>query len=165
MKPKTPRPTSSFSWRSCRKNEMRIPLPSQRRRARIEIVPLIDIVFFLLATFVMVSMSMIKNRAIPVNLPAAATAAPEERKAFVTLTVSEEGFLYLNKEQISLEDLPARLRTLKSSDPELKVFIHGDQKASFGAAVRILDEVRKQGISKVAIQTTAPSAEPRETRS
>jgi len=133
---------------------MRIRLPNTRRRARIEIIPLIDIVFFLLATFVMVSLSMIKNQAIPVNLPGAATSAPQERKASIALSVTEDGLIYLDKEQIAFGELPARLSKLKSADPDLKIFIHGDEKASFGSAIEVLDEIRKQGITKVAIQTT-----------
>ncbi len=54
-----------------------IPSPRSKKRARIEIIPLIDIIFFLLATFVMVSLSMVKNKAIPVNLPPASTGAPQ----------------------------------------------------------------------------------------
>ena len=132
---------------------MRIPRVTQRKRARIEIVPLIDIVFFLLATFVMVSLSMVKNNGIAVNLPVAATSSAQERKAVSTVTVTEDGMVYLGKEKISITDLTSRLKALKESDPELKVFIHGDEKASFGGAVKVLDEVRKLGISKVAIQT------------
>ncbi len=139
---------------------MKIPSPSHRKRARIEIIPLIDIVFFLLATFVMVSLSMIKNQGIAVNLPSAATSTAQERKVFTTLTVTEEGFLYLDKEKIPLSDLAGRLKQLKASDPELKVFIHGDEKANFGSAVKVLDEVRKQGITKVALQTGQEPAKP-----
>lgn len=139
---------------------MKIPSPSHRKRARIEIIPLIDIVFFLLATFVMVSLSMIKNQGIAVNLPTASTSTPQERKIFTTLTVTEEGFLYLDKEKIPLSDLAGRLKQLKASDPELKVFIHGDEKANFGSAVKVLDEVRKQGITKVALQTGQEPAKP-----
>jgi biopolymer transport protein ExbD len=134
---------------------MKIPSPQNRRRARIEIIPLIDIVFFLLATFVMVSMSMIKNKAIPVNLPTAVTSVAEERKVYVTVTVTEEGDLYLDKEKISLEELPGRLKKFKETEPDLKVFIHGDERANFGSAIQVLDEVRKMGIVKVAIQTTS----------
>ena len=78
---------------------MRIPpLQATRRRARIEIVPLIDIIFFLLATFVMVSLSMIKNRGVPVNLPTAASAVAQERKSYVAVTVTEPGDVYLDKQ-------------------------------------------------------------------
>ena len=138
---------------------MRIPLPNARRRARIEIIPLIDIVFFLLATFVMVSLSMIKNQAIAVNLPRATTSSPQERKTSAALSVTADGLIYLDKEQIALEDLPARLSRLKSTEPDLKIFIHGDEKASFGSAIEVLDEVRKQGIIKVAIQTVKKQEE------
>ena len=58
---------------------MRIPSPTVARRARIEIIPLIDIMFFLLATFVMVSLSMVKNQGIPIRLPVATTSAPQDR--------------------------------------------------------------------------------------
>ncbi len=135
---------------------MKIPV-HQRRRARIEIIPLIDIMFFLLATFVMVSLSMVKNTGIAVNLPVASTGAAQDRKVLTTLTVTEEGFLYIDKEKITLEALPARLKALKEADPDVKVFINGDENASFGGAVKVLDEVRKLGIAKVAVQTSAPS--------
>lgn len=133
---------------------MRILLPYSRRRARIEIIPLIDIVFFLLATFVMVSLSMIKNQAISVNLPQAVTSAPQARKDSIALSVTEDGLIYLDKKRVTFRELPARLREFKSKQPDLKIFIHGDEKASFGTAIEVLDEVRRQGITKVAIQTT-----------
>lgn len=132
---------------------MRIPAPFGRKKARIEIIPLIDVVFFLLATFVMVSLSMVKNEGIAVNLPAAATSSAQDRKTSVTITVAEDGSLYLNQEKIGESELRGKLEVLRSGDPELKVFINGDEAADFGAAVRALDEVRKMGITKVAIQT------------
>ncbi len=141
---------------------MRISPPHARRRARIEIIPLIDIVFFLLATFVMVSVSMVKNQAISVNLPAVTTSAPHDRKTSVALSVTEDGLIYLGKEELTLEELPSHLGRLKSAEPDLKVFIHGDEKANFGTAIEVLDEVRKQGIVKVAIQTTGKRDEAKE---
>jgi biopolymer transport protein ExbD len=132
---------------------MRIPSPRNVRKARIEIIPLIDIIFFLLATFVMVSLSMIKNRGIPVNLPAASSATAQERKDYTAITVTAEGDLYFNKEAMSLEGIVERLRILKLNEGDPRVFIHGDSKAEFGAAVAVLDEIRQLGIAKVAIET------------
>ena len=132
---------------------MRIPLPVARRRARIEIVPLIDVIFFLLATFMVVSVSMVKNRGVPVHLPAAATAVPQERHAYVTITVTERGDLYLDQQRVSVSDLAGRLGALKAANPKLQVVIHGDEKAAFGHAVRVLDEVRRLGIARVLIRT------------
>lgn len=133
---------------------MRIPSRQGRRRARIEIIPLIDIMFFLLATFVMVSLSMIKNKGIPVHLPVAASAALQERKStYATITITEEGEIYLDKESLGLKKLSSRLAQMKRSEPDLRVFINGDERAPFGSVTQVLDEVRLLGITKVAIQT------------
>lgn len=132
---------------------MKIPLPTTRRKARIEIIPLIDVIFFLLATFVMVSLSMVKNQGISVNLPSAATATPQERERAVTITITRSGDVYLNQEKIAPDLLPQRLKQLQTENPDMRVFINGDKEAYFGNAVQILDEVRSSGITKVAIQT------------
>ena len=133
---------------------MRIPLPVAKRKARIEIVPLIDIVFFLLATFVMVSLSMVRNQGLPVNLPKAAASAPSEgRQEAVVVGVTKGGDFFVNKNVLSFEALSAKLSKLKSSEPDLKVLVQGDEQASFGDAIKVLDEARRLGITKVTIQT------------
>lgn len=130
-----------------------LPSPRGKTRPRLEIIPFIDVMFFLLATFMMVSLSMIKNEGVPVNLPSAATSAAEERRSSTTVTVTESGDIYLDKEMLSLEGLKGELRKLKAENSDLKVFINGDEKADFGRGIEILDEVRSIGIKKVAIQT------------
>ncbi|MDQ1273146.1 MAG: biopolymer transport protein ExbD [Planctomycetota bacterium] len=132
---------------------MKIPPLSTRRKARIEIIPLIDVIFFLLATFVMVSLSMVKNQGIRVNLPSAATGASQEREAAVTITITKTGDIYLNQVKLALDLLAQRLKQLKTENPDVRVFINGDKEAYFGNAIQILDEVRFSGITKVAIQT------------
>ena len=132
---------------------MQIPSPRANKKPRIEIIPLIDIIFFLLATFVMVSLSMVKNKGIAVNLPVAATSPPQDHKDSAVITVTKDGELFFNKEKITPELLQARLRELQRVQPDPKVFINGDEKAFFGQAVAVLDEVRKLGITKVAIET------------
>jgi biopolymer transport protein ExbD len=132
---------------------MDIPSPRARRRARIEIIPLIDIMFFLLATFVMVSLSMIRNQGINVNLPIASTSAPQDRKSFVSITVTEKGEFYWNKDAADLATVVSHLRQLKQTEADPKVFINGDAKAHFEDIVSVLDEARKVGITKVAIET------------
>lgn len=132
---------------------MKIPLPTTRRKARIEIIPLIDVIFFLLATFVMVSLSMVKNQGISVNLPSAATGTPQGREVAVTITITKSGDIYLNQEKLATGLLPRRLKQLKTENPDMRVFINGDKEAYFGNAIQILDEVRSSGITKVAIQT------------
>ncbi|MGH7739785.1 MAG: ExbD/TolR family protein [bacterium] len=133
---------------------MRIPASSTRRRARIEIIPLIDIMFFLLATFIMVSLSMIQNLGLPVNLPAAHTAKPDSTKPSATITVTRDGKIYWNKETVDLGTLGQKLKSLAASHQDAKVFIHGDKKADFGTVVQVLDQARQAGIHHTSIRTT-----------
>jgi len=135
---------------------MRVPLPTTKRRARIEIIPLIDIIFFLLATFVMISLSMVKNQGIAVHLPAAQTSTVQDINKIVTLTVSEQEKIYMDHDLVSLQEMSLRLKAMKAEDPDLKVLINGDEKATFGQAIGVLDEVRRLGISKVSIRTKNP---------
>jgi biopolymer transport protein ExbD len=127
------------------------------KRARIEIIPLIDIIFFLLATFVMVSLSMTKNQGVQVALPGAATASslsdPSEQDRTVTLSVNEKGEIFYNKDKVSIAQLPFKLQTLKTSMKDPRVVISGDANADFKLVVQVLDEVRKIGITKVGIST------------
>lgn len=128
-----------------------------RKRARIEIIPLIDIIFFLLATFIMVSLSMTKNQGVQVSLPTAGTAASlgdqQEMEKALTLSVNDKGDVFFNKEKITLAQLPMRLQTFKSTAKDPKVIVNSDAAADFKHVVAVLDEVRRIGITKVGINT------------
>jgi len=127
------------------------------KKARIEIIPLIDIIFFLLATFIMVSLSMTKNQGVQVALPTANTATSlgdqAEMEMALTLTVNEQGEVYFNKDKIALAQLPLKLQTYKALAKEPRVIINSDSGADFKHVVAVLDEVRKLGIAKVGINT------------
>ena len=129
----------------------------KRKSARIEIMPLIDIIFFLLATFIMVSLSMTKNQGVQVSLPGAASAQSlgdqQEMEKAVTLSVNEKGEIFFNKEKILISQLPLKLQTFKLTAKDPKVVINSDGAADFKFVVAVLDEVRKIGIAKVGIST------------
>jgi biopolymer transport protein ExbD len=132
-----------------------------RKKARIEIIPLIDVIFFLLATFVLFTLSLNRIQSVPVDLPFAAppdpTKAPPESKDLVTLQVSDQGNVYWNKELIDIDELPARLDTfIKGTDGGVdaaRVLVAGDDRAKWSITVKVLDEVRKARISKVSMET------------
>ncbi len=132
---------------------MQIPSPRSKRRARIEIIPLIDVMFFLLATFVMISLSMIKNLGMNVHLPVASTSVAQDLRNYVVITVTENGQYHWNKEDSTLPEIINKLKDLKLSNSETRIFINGDAKAHFENVVSVLDEVRKLGLAKVSIQT------------
>lgn len=127
------------------------------KRARIEIIPLIDIIFFLLATFIMVSLSMTKNQGVQVALPTAGSAASlgdnQEMEKAVTLSVNDKGDVFFNKEKITIAQLPLRLQTFKTTAKDPRVILNSDASADFKYVVAVLDEVRKIGIAKVGINT------------
>jgi biopolymer transport protein ExbD len=125
------------------------------KRARIEIIPLIDIIFFLLATFIMVSLSMSKNQGVQVSLPTAASAASlgDDTDKGVTLSVTDKGDVFFNKEKVTLAQLPLKLQVYKTASEDPKVIVNSDSGADFKHVVAVLDEVRKVGIGKVGINT------------
>ena len=136
---------------------MIVPSPRSKRKARIEIIPLIDIVFFLLATFVMVSLSMIKNQGVPVNLPSASTGASQAKGSeYTAITVTKEGEIFFNKKKVTMDELRKHLEALKRKEADPLILLNGDEKTALGSAVGVLDEARKVGIKKVAIVTKQP---------
>lgn len=122
-----------------------------KKHAKIEVVPLIDVVFFLLATFVMVSLSMTKNEGITVNNPAASTASPKDNKdATLTLSLAQTGEIFFNKEKINAAQLPLRLQNFKSANKDGQVVVNGDGEVPYKFIVTVLDEARKAGFTKIA---------------
>ena len=132
---------------------MEIPSLRARRRARIEIIPLIDVMFFLLATFVMVSLSMVQQRGITVNLPSASSATPLASAGHAVVTVTDADGLLFEREPVDLGELVVRLRAFAAGRSDPRVFVQGDAGAHLGPVMRVLDEARKLGITQVAIET------------
>ncbi|ACB75627.1 ExbD/TolR family protein [Opitutus terrae] len=125
-----------------------------KKKARIEIIPLIDVIFFLLATFVLFTLSLNKIQSVPVNLPVASTASSSKSDDdTVTLQISDQGTCYWNKELINLSEIRPRLAHYKTQVAVPRVLIAGDDKAKFGITVQALDEVRKADIQQVSVET------------
>jgi biopolymer transport protein ExbD len=122
------------------------------KRARIEIVPLIDCMFLLLVFFVYSMMTLTQPRGIPLNLPKAATATTvQEEPLSISITGADE--IYIDKERISLDALGDRIAAEHAANPSLRVFINGDTDARHGTVVKVLDILRRLSVERVAIQT------------
>jgi biopolymer transport protein ExbD len=127
-----------------------------RKKARVEIIPLIDVIFFLLATFVLFTLSLNKIQSLPVDLPQAvpaAASAKNDEENLVVLQLSDASTAFWNKEPISIGEIAARLLDFKAAHAAPRVLVTGDDHATYGAVVRALDEVRKAGINEVSIET------------
>jgi biopolymer transport protein ExbD len=124
-----------------------------KKKARIEIIPLIDVIFFLLATFVLFTLSLNKSQGLKVDLPKSSTSEPRDPAGSVTITVTAEGTLAWDKDPITLDEFLLRLERYKMTEPNPRILINGDENAFFSQAIYVFDEVRKKGINKVLLET------------
>ncbi len=138
---------------------MKIHSPIAHKKTRLEIIPLIDVMFFLLASFMMVSLTMTKQQTIKVNLPVAAASQPDFKPDMINLGVRASGDVYWDAAPVSLPDLETRLKERFQKDPNTPVYISGDSATPFAEMVKALDAVRRVGFNKVAfnVKPTSPA--------
>lgn len=129
---------------------MKLGLPVQRKHSRIEIIPLIDIMFFLLASFMMVSLSMDRTQNIKVDLPSASEAQHDFKPDMLNIAVDPSGKVWLEKKPISLPELGVVVSNRFRVDTNLPVCISGDRATLHGAMADVYEVVRSAGIQKVA---------------
>jgi biopolymer transport protein ExbD len=134
-----------------------VPRQSTESEARIEIIPLIDIMFFLLASFMLVSLSMVNLKSVKVNLPTATRATLETKNDFASISVDKDGAVYLDKQPLGPNELMLRLNAWHQTNENLRVFISGDKDVRYGAVIHVLDMVRSTGIQKVAFEIHEPT--------
>ncbi|HVZ65609.1 MAG TPA: biopolymer transporter ExbD [Lacunisphaera sp.] len=128
--------------------------PGGKKTARIEIIPLIDVIFFLLATFVLFTLSLNKSNGLTtVKLPISTTSEPRDPAGTVTISVTDEGTIGWNKELVTLDEFLQRLQQYHLQEPDGRILINGDERAFFAQAVYVFDEARKAGFTKVFIET------------
>ncbi|HVM81682.1 MAG TPA: biopolymer transporter ExbD [Stellaceae bacterium] len=122
---------------------MKLRPARSRRRGRIEIIPMIDVMFFLLATFMLASLAMQNLHSLAVDLPKG-SAAPLQLVKPVTLTVTREGGLLLNETVVTLETLTPTLQAMLAG-PETSVIVNADSAAPNGTVVQAMLRAREAG--------------------
>ena len=131
---------------------MQVGSPIPHKKARIEIIPLIDIMFFLLASFMMVSLSQVTMKGMKVNLPTGQSGQTQSKKDYVALSVDRDGFYYWDKTKIALEDILPRLQQVYATSPDAKIFIRADNETLHGNVARMLDQIRSSGFTKISFE-------------
>ena len=139
---------------------MKIRTPMPARKMRLEIIPLIDIMFFLLASFMMVTLQMQIVRTVKANLPTATQAASNQKPDLVALFVNRDGQLSVDKKPISFSDLNTLLTNRFNLNTNLPVYITGAKDATHGEIFSVLDFVKRAGIQRVAIAVKAAPDQP-----
>jgi biopolymer transport protein ExbD len=139
---------------------MKLSSPIPRRRSRIVIIPLIDIMFFLLASFMMVSLQMSRTENIKVHLPDASQARQDFKPDMLDIAVDKSGAVWLAKQPISLAELGLVVSNRFRADTNLPVYISGDRDALHGDMVAVYQVVRGAGIQKVSFLAESPNPRP-----
>jgi biopolymer transport protein ExbD len=131
---------------------MHVGSPIPHKKARIEIIPLIDIMFFLLASFMMVSLSQVHMKGIKVNLPTGVSGETQSKRDYISVSVDTDGNPYFDKEKVTYEKLTAILGQVHQENPDAKVFVRGDRDTVHGNIIRVLDILRSAGFYKIAFE-------------
>jgi biopolymer transport protein ExbD len=136
---------------------MTVHSPIPRKKARIEIIPLIDIMFFLLASFMMVSLSQVHMKGIKVNLPSGVSGQTQTKREYISVSVDKDGHYFFDKDEVSDEELLNRLRKVHESAPEAKVFVRGDRDSVHLNVTHALDVIRSAGFYKISFEIRSES--------
>jgi biopolymer transport protein ExbD len=129
---------------------MKINLNLRRKGPRIEMIPLIDVVFLILVFLIYAILSMVVHRGFKVDLPQA-TTAEIDKEDYVSITVDKENRILLNKEEVLLDNLSEEIRT--KVEKGVKIFINGDKEADLGVVINVLDTLRRDEIKEVYFET------------
>ncbi|MGD8492088.1 MAG: biopolymer transporter ExbD [Desulfobacterales bacterium] len=129
---------------------MKVELPVHKK-VRIEMLPLIDIVFLLLVFFIYAMLSMAVHRGLPVELPFSATAEID-KKLTLSVTVKADETIYVDKERVALADLTRVLRDKAGESRESGVLIFADRALPYQLIYKVLDKIRQAGLSRISLQ-------------
>ena len=131
---------------------MHVSSPIPHKKARIEIIPLIDIMFFLLASFMMVSLSQVHMKGIKVNLPSGVSGQTQTKREYISVSVDKDGHYFFDKDEVKDEELISRLRKVHDSAPDAKVFVRGDRDSVHLNVTHALDIIRSAGFYKISFE-------------
>lgn len=144
----------------------RFPRRQKRRSPRIEIIPMVDVMFLLLVFYVLSSLALTQNKGIPVQLPSAQSAENASGPQMVTVTVDSKGDVYLNTDKVAVTELSKKLETLCLTRPggleavrKEGVILNSDQDSQLGTTVKVMDQLRKLQIYNFAL-SAQPEARP-----
>ena len=137
---------------------MKLHSPLPERKTRLEIIPLIDVMFFLLASFMMVSLTMSKQQTIKVNLPVASSAQSDFKPDMINLAVNATGDVFFDKAGITLPELDRKPAERFGKAPATPVYISADVNTRYADLVKVLDAAKRAGFTKVAFNVKPANA-------
>lgn len=142
---------------------MKINLEPTAPEVRIEIIPLIDVIFCILTFFILAALGLTRQQAISLDLPKASTGAPQVREMLV-VSIDPVGQTYVEKEPVSRDQLKQILLNYNRTQPGGLMVLNASQLVSYNEVVQVLDLLRSVGGDRVAL-ATQPSSQPAESPS
>lgn len=124
------------------------------KRVRIEIIPMIDVIFFLLVFFMVTSLAMTRINSVKVVLPKT-SGKPENVSQNIILTVKKDGTLLVNKATVTLDSLGPQLVGQMQNNPQAVVIVNADEGAGYGVVVQAMDKAKEAGVHKFALAVEA----------
>ncbi|WP_127057953.1 ExbD/TolR family protein [Veillonella ratti] len=121
-------------------------------KPKLMIIPMIDIIFFLLVFFMMSMLSMVVQKSMPVNLPTA-TASSVDLRRKIPITITADGKIYVEQDAYDLNGMAKRLEAEKAKGGDLTIILRADQRAQYGEFVQVLDTLKNMQLNKIAVAT------------
>lgn len=134
---------------------MQLSCGYETKKARVEMLPLIDVVFLLLVFFIYAMLSMVVHRGLKVDLPSAGTSALDASD-YIAITINAENQISLGGVRVEMEEVPRRILDARGTGSK-PVFIEGDRAADLGLAIQLLDTLKHAGIEEVSFSCKTPS--------
>ena len=121
------------------------------RPARVEMLPLIDVVFLLLVVFIYAMLSMAVHKGMPVTLPTSGQIQPEKEQP-LSVSITADGAIFLNKAPVSLEDLVSRIKHHPGVNAQTGVLLFADRRLAYQQLFKVLDRIREAGLHRISLQ-------------
>ncbi|WP_299976669.1 biopolymer transporter ExbD [Desulfobacula sp.] len=129
---------------------MKIRLP-ENNKPRIEMLPLIDVVFLLLVVFIYTMLSMAVHKGMPVTLPES-SVGNSEKDTILSVTINKDYLIFVNKELVDLEHLTRILEQKAKKEEKTNVLLFADKSISYQHLFKVLDRIRQAGLNQISLQ-------------
>ena len=133
---------------------MKVKLPSTHRKSRVEMIPLIDVVFLLLAVFIYTMLSMAVHRGLNLNLPRS-DSAEIEKQLIISVSIDEKGLVYIDKQRVDLKELTEILSAMTMDRKNPGVLLFADKGIPYQDLFKVLDKIREAGLTRISLQAEA----------
>lgn len=125
---------------------------TQRKKARIEIIPMIDVMMFLLVFFVLISVNVIPALGVKTQQPSSSQTQPLKTKDVqVIVTLSKENAIQVDGRNVELSELTRAIKQKANGSDQISIIVNSDKGAEVQTLIDVMDEVKKSGLGKISL--------------